>query len=261
MISSLDEYIHNFKIKLKENMFSPQFIRLANLYYLNKQYEECISTCKTGLEIYPNYLTAKLLLLKAFIKMEYINEAENLLDEVRDKITNTEILKNLENSIYELEHTPRQERIHYAPKHEPIIEFSSYEEIFMDFIDTEPKIDLDLFLSKLDNNDVEDLLDESAYKAFTENFKELTLDIKEAQIESTKRRPDVIQSSAESSDSHISKIKIVTETLADLFAQQGNFKEAFNTYNILLKEDNSNKERILKKLSNLESNFLSHKHT
>ena len=227
MISSLDEYIRNIKYKLNCNICSPMFVRLANLYYLNKQYEECINTCKTGLEIYPSYLTAKLLLLKAFIKLEYINEAENLLDEVKDKITNPEIFNKLRNSISELENVSRQERIHYAPKHKPMIEFSRYEQKIKGLINIEPTIDLDSLLLKLDNNDVKELLDESSYKTFTENFKKFSLNIRKGQTESSARKSDAIKSTDDNSASYLSKVKIVTETLADIFAKQENFKEAF----------------------------------
>ena len=256
MITSLDEYIRNIKYKLNCNMFSPMFVRLANLYYLNKQYEECINTCKTGLEIYPNYLTAKLLLLKAFIKLDYINETDNLLDDIKDKITNTEILDNLKNSISELENIPRQERIHYAPKQKPMIEFSSYEQKIKDLIDIEPVLDLDSLLLKLDDSDVEELMDESSYKTFADNFKKFSLDIRKGQ---SKKESGAVKPADDNSASYLSKVKIVSETLADLFAKQGNFKEAFNTYNILLKTGNSNKGRILKKLSDLESDFLNHR--
>jgi tetratricopeptide (TPR) repeat protein len=240
-------------------MFSPMFVRLANLYYLNKQYEECINTCKTGLEIYPSYLTAKLLLLKAFIKLEYINEAENLLDEVKDKISNPEIFNKLRNSISELENVSRQERIHYAPKHKPLIEFSGYEQEIKGLINIEPTIDLDSLLLKLDNNDVEELMDESSYKTFTDSFKKFSLNISKGQTEISKKESVAIKPTDDNSASYLSKVKIVTETLADIFAKQGNFKEAFNTYNTLLKTDNSNKGRILKKLSELEINFLDHR--
>jgi len=256
MITSLDEYIRNIKYKLNCNMFSPMFVRLANLYYLNKQYEDCINTCKTGLKIYPNYLTAKLLLLKALIKLEYINKAENLLDEIKDKITNPDIFNKLKNSISELENVSRQERIHYTPKHKPIIEFSSYEQKIKDLINIESTLDLDSLLLKLDNSDVEELMDESSYKTFTDNFKKFSLDIRKGQTEIRKKESGTVKPADDNSASYLSNVKIVTETLADLFSKQGNFKEAFNTYNKLLKTSNSNKGRILKKLSDLESNIL-----
>ena len=57
------------------------------------------------------------------------------------------------------------------------------------------------------------------------------------------------------SDSFFSGIKIITESLADILAKQGFFKEAFEAYNILLSQENSNKRRIQEKLYDLERNF------
>ena len=79
---NIDNHTLEVKSKIDRNFLSPLFIRYANLLYANEQFEECISVCKTGLEIYPNYLTAKLILLKAFLKAEYLNEAEILFREI-----------------------------------------------------------------------------------------------------------------------------------------------------------------------------------
>ncbi len=40
----------------------------------------------------------------------------------------------------------------------------------------------------------------------------------------------------------LNKIKIVTETLADIYAEQGNYKEAFDAYNILLRAGSGNEQ-------------------
>ena len=53
----------------------------------------------------------------------------------------------------------------------------------------------------------------------------------------------------------LSRVKIVTETLADLYAAQGNFKEAFDAYNILLRAGTPGKKRIEEKLHELERNM------
>jgi len=259
MISSLDEYIHNFKIKLSKNMFSPLFVRLANLYYLNKQYEECINTCKTGIEIYPNYLTAKLLLLKAYIKLEYINEAETLLNEIDNKITNPEILQNLRNSISGLKNVSRQERIMYTKKHKPIIEFNNYESKFKSYSKKDTPLELEVLLSKWDDYNIEDLIDKKSYDKFIENLEKIKIDTSLELKDSDQKDVQTLKQKEDVSGSYLSDVKFITETLADIYAKQGNFREAFNTYNKLLKSDNSNKERILKKLSNLESNFLNYR--
>ncbi|MCX6164664.1 MAG: hypothetical protein NTU73_07350, partial [Ignavibacteriae bacterium] len=125
-MNSLEEYIVNIKAKLNESIFSPQFIRLANLYFINEQYDECISICTIGLQIFPDYLTAKLLLLKALIKLEYINEAEKVFSEIKNKIPNKDILKQLERSISDMKGKPGQERIFYPNKINTTVEYQSY---------------------------------------------------------------------------------------------------------------------------------------
>lgn len=54
----------------------------------------------------------------------------------------------------------------------------------------------------------------------------------------------------------MSKIKIVTETLADIYAAQGNYTEAFEAYKILIRAGSVNKLRIEEKLNELERNML-----
>ncbi len=113
MQNNLDKYTLEVKLKLNKNFLSPLFIRLANLFYMNEQYEECISICKTGLEIYPGYLTAKLILLKAFLKAEYLNEAEILFKEIKPKLTNNDQLTRLKQNIQHLKTISQQEKIYY----------------------------------------------------------------------------------------------------------------------------------------------------
>ena len=50
----------------------------------------------------------------------------------------------------------------------------------------------------------------------------------------------------------MSKVRIITETLADLYAEQGNYKEAMEAYNLLLRAGSTNYKRIEEKLLELE---------
>jgi tetratricopeptide (TPR) repeat protein len=257
MISSLEEYIRLIKSKLNRNMFSPLFVRLANLYFLNREYEECIIVCRTGLEIYPDYLTAKIILLKAFLKLEYINEAENLLFEIEDKIANLEIFKNLNESLNELKNVSRQERIYYPQKRKEIIGYKNYEEQFNNIINKKTKIDFQELSLNLDNDERELIINEREFKKFLEDFNRAKIDFITKKDITSQRESRIAMQSKEVNISFASDIKIVTETLADIYAKQGHFKEAFNAYNTLLRTDTPYKERILKKLSELESNYIS----
>ena len=256
MISNFEEYIRVVRAKLNRNMFSPLFVRLANLYLLNKQYEECIDVCKTGLDIYPNYLTAKLILLKALIKLEYINEAENLLKDLEEKITDLEIFNKLKEQVSELKKVSRQERISYPQKRKEVVEFSSYEERINSIVDKKSKLDFQELLLNWENAEQEKYVDENAFEQFLADFNKIKFDIQTNTFKSAIRKSGIEEQSKDVNFSFASDIKIVTETLADLYAKQGYFKEAFNAYNMLLRADTSNKERILKKLSELESNYI-----
>lgn len=256
MISNFEEYIRVVRAKLNSNMFSPLFVRLANLYLLNKQYEECIDVCKTGLEIYPEYLSAKLILLKALIKLEYINEAENLLTDLEGKITNLEIFNKLKEQVTELKKVSRQERISYPQKRQEVVEFRSYEERINSLVDKKSKLDFQELLSNWENAEQEKYIDENAFEQFLANFNKIEFDIQTDTFKKAINKPGIEEHSKDVNVSFASDIKIVTETLADLYAKQGYFKEAFNAYNMLLRADTSNKERILKKLSELESNYI-----
>ncbi len=112
MPTNLNAYIEGLKEKINKSIFSPAFIRLANLYYRNGQFEECINICNIGLKIYPEYFTIKLLLLKALIQLEYISEAEPILIELEERFQDNEVLKNLRTKLNDLKKYNKQEKIY-----------------------------------------------------------------------------------------------------------------------------------------------------
>lgn len=255
-MSSLDKYIESIKEKLDENVFSPLFVRLANLYYLSRQYEECIDTCKTGLDIYPHYLTAKILLLRAYLKMEYVNEADLLLNELESKISHLEIYKSCKSRLESIKSYSRQERIYYPSRIGSVTEYKLYEKKISALNHDKLEIEFDKFLEQVDNDAADRLVDENLFNNFKEEFEKFRFDISSRNKPHTKpAKEGETEALPESDASILSRIKIITETLADIYARQGNFKEAFNAYNFLLRAGAPNKERIEEKLSNLERSF------
>lgn len=253
MKNNLDKYTQEVKLNLDKNFLSPLFIRLANILYLNENYEECIEVCKTGLEIYPNYLTAKLILLRAFLKAEYLNEAEILFKEIKPKITNKELLNKISSNVQSLKTISRQEKIYYPKSPKNKFDFKYFEKkyhmqenLFSDF-------------------SLKDLLTDSSGFNF-ENDKEFqnfinqfeTFHFEKGHPHSPKNSETQIkkQLPPTGSDELLNKIKIVTETLADIYAGQGNYKDAFEAYNILLRAGSGNSKRIEEKIYELERNML-----
>jgi tetratricopeptide (TPR) repeat protein len=251
MDNSIDKYIKELRSKLDENFFSPYFIRLANLLYLNKQYDECISVCRTGLEIYPGYLTARLILLKALIKAEYLGRAEKLFKELRSKIDNKPLLSKIEKNIASLKSKTKQEKIFYPESLKPRYDFKNFDKKFGSGKDG--NLSIDKFLNMEESGIREDDSFIKMRGKFN-NFKfgSQSGDVKNIQHDNAPLKNDP---SKEGDDFEFGKIKIVTETLADIFAEQGNFHEAFEAYNFLLRADIPDKQRIEEKIHEMERNM------
>jgi hypothetical protein len=251
MINTLDEYIAEFSKKISSNIFSPYFSRLANLYFLNGQYEECITVCKTGLELYPDYQTAKIIMLKALIKLEYINEAETLIEDLEDKYLNYEIITGYRDSISQLKTISKQERIYYTQRISTVVSFDDFRNIIEKTVVNRKTINKDTLISHLveERKKAEKELEFNNFKNKIDNFKfdKLPEKIKKSSI---KNENAPVKETSETL--HFLKIKLITETFAGLIAKQGYIKEAFNFYNILIKKEGANIERIMVKLTELE---------
>lgn len=251
-MDNLNAYIDNLKRSLNEKMFSPVFIRLANVYFLNKQYESCINVCKTGLLIYPDYLTPKVLILRSLLKLGHLDEAEKYFNEIESKIIHMPIHAKFKENITRLRQEPNQERIFYNFTKSPKLLFDDNKDSIISVLGKskpKPVKEDDPDLEKIE----EKINSEDFNKVFA-NFNELELSGGFTSTEKT--------SPGNTNDKELfGKIKIVTETLADIYAQQGNFKEAFNAYNLLLRAGSHNKTRIESKLLELERiNFQSEDH-
>ncbi|TRZ64775.1 hypothetical protein D4R20_02220 [bacterium] len=249
-MSSLENYIRELRIKLNNKIFSPSFIRLANLYYINEQYEECINVCRIGLEIFPEYLTARLILLKALIKLEFLTEAESILKEFEYKLQNQDAINQFRNCITELKKKPSQERIYYTNKINTSIEYKDYSKKINDINTAKDNIDLEHFDGSM-AKDIPDTSD-AEYIHFCDTYKSFEFDINNISRDQNNNDSQNEKIKTSDSDSVISKMKIVTETIADLFAKQGYLKEAFDAYNILLESDKADKNRIQEKIYGLE---------
>lgn len=249
---NIDNHTLEVKSKIDRNFLSPLFIRYANLLYANEQFEECIAVCKTGLEIYPNYLTAKLILLKALLKAEYLNEAEILFREIRCKIQNNDLINKLENNINHIKSISVQEKIYYTKSIRNKYDFRSFEKQFNLQENLFSDFSLKNFFNSSDN---EKIFNENEFGNFTRSFESFHFEGGKNLPGSEPLKVRKNQSDSESGDL-LSKIRIVTETLADIYAEQGNYKEAFEAYKILIRADSKNKNRIEVKLYELERNMI-----
>ncbi|MBS1518794.1 MAG: hypothetical protein JSS91_11960 [Bacteroidetes bacterium] len=248
MQNNFHKYIEDAKSRLDSNYLSPLFFRLANLYYLNEQYEECISVCKSGLNIYPNYLTIKLILLKAFLKAEYLNEAENIFNEIKNKISVREIIQKLSGNIQNLRSVSGQEKIYYPKESKIKFDFRTFEKKFdpQEKLFTEFSVNDLLYKYSIPDSDPDFKNFEAIYSEFHFRKNYRTSGAEDQKAKSDSR-----------SDSELEKhIKIITETLADLYAEQRNYKQAYEAYSFLIRAGSPNSKRIEEKLNELERNMV-----
>lgn len=251
MQNKLDKYTLDVKNKLNKNFLSPLFIRLANLLYINENYEDCIDVCKTGLEIYPDYLTAKLILIKALLKSEYLNEAEILFNEIKEKIPDDEMYSKLESNIRNLKSLSGQEKIYYPKSYRSKSDFKTFQKNFPLQESLFGEFEINDFL--IDNSQTSSSK-EINYENFLRHFNSFHFDKESSGLSDSNITEEEISGETADSESIFSRMKIVTETLADIYAEQGNFKEAFEAYNFLLRAGTANKNRIEDKLNKLERN-------
>ncbi|MBK8984090.1 MAG: hypothetical protein IPM38_17685 [Ignavibacteria bacterium] len=241
---NFDKHIEEAKARLDKNFLSPVFIRLANLYYLNEQYEDCISVCRSGLNIYPNYLTAKLILIKALLKAEYLSDAEQLYNELKYKIPVKEVLTKLNINIQNLRSISGQEKIQYPKETRNKFDFNFFEKKF----DMQETLFTEFGMSDLLNDD-EINIPESEFRNFENKYLSFHFNI------SDKSGKNVGAGKQMKSNTDTGYI-IITETLADLYAEQKNYKEAYEAYSFLLRAGSPNSARIEEKLNDLERNMI-----
>jgi hypothetical protein len=256
-LNSLDNHISNLKEKLEEDFFSPSFLRLANIFYLNNKFDECISICKIGLQLIPDYITPRILLIKALLKLEYITEAEAELQKIENKILKTDIYQIFINKISTLKKTSSQERIYYPGSLYKSLDYKIFEKRIKRIVKEIPFPEHNeteaLSLDKLNDSSSNEELDMNSFDAFLDKLSALKLE-KDSEAKTETESETETQ---ETSDYDImSKMKIITETLADIYAKQGNFKEAFSSYNFLIRAGSPNKKRIEEKLIALERNLI-----
>lgn len=249
---NLDNYINFLKEKLENNFFSPLLIKLANLYFFNDQYDNCIKICNMVIELFPFYLTPKILKIKALIKLEYFNEAESELKDVENKIQNKELIELLYSSLDEFKKKQSQAKIFYKEMLSDLDKFEDYEDKLQNipYCDTLSEQN-NQELVFIDNDIFANLDNDAKFKIFIDTINSISIDTPQPK-KLTKSCEGNSFSKSENKDSILGNVKIITETIADVIAKQGLHKEAFDAYTFLLRAGHKNKKRILEKIADLE---------
>jgi len=231
--------IQKLEDKIRANPLTPEFVKLANYYLINGNISEAIDLLHAGLKFYPGYTTAHLLLGKAYLSNRYFMDAKRLFEKLLQEHPEMAIAKKyleIANDLTKTEVSRRHED-DIIPKLEfkaPV--FNDYDYNYNLF----PSYEIEEFISeKIDSDSLEDSND---YNDFRKVFESPHFFRKESTKPAYEKKR--LKNKFE--------VRIITETLADIFAKQGNYFDAMEAYTYLLKIKPERKEILESKISEVE---------
>jgi tetratricopeptide (TPR) repeat protein len=213
-------YIPSLEARIVANVKSPSFARLAAYYLKEGQIQKAVDICLEGLKYYPNYGTAHLILGKAYQALgrniEAMLEYRRALKSMPDNSSVQQLLKYVEQREQESFRSFSEERAQKLADRKGTVPFEKYVE---------------------------------------EDKKESTTDFLLRRLQDVKKtapqgKPE--RDSTEEQTTNVTPSKIVTATLAEIYATQGEFKEAIEAYRKLVNQRPIESERYTKRIAQLE---------
>lgn len=230
--------IAKFEEKIRENPLTPEFVKLSNYYLVSGNINEAINLLQTGLNLYPNYTTAKLLLGKCYLANRYFYDAKKIFEQILIEHPDMEISRKFLDIANELT------KSEVSRKHDddiiPKLEFKA--PVFNDY-----DFNYNLFPSYETNDLINNKIDFNFEE--TNEFKEF---MKVVETPHFFKRENAKPTFEKKRLKNKFEVKIITETLADIFAKQGNYFDAIEAYTYLLKIKSDRKEQIQSKISEVE---------
>ena len=231
--------IQKFEDKIRSNPLSPEFVKLANYYLINGNVTQAINLLQSGLAFYPNYTTAKLVLGKCYLANKYYFDAKKIFSDIIAEHPDMSIAVKYHEIADEL--TKSEVSRKHGDDIVPKLEFKAPEFNDFDFnYNLFPSYELeDVENDKLEVNEMEE---GGEYKEFVKVFETPYFFKRENAVPSFEKKR--LRNKFE--------VKIITETLADIFARQGNYFDAIEAYTYLLKIKPEKKEALENKISEVE---------
>jgi len=231
--------IQKFEDKIRTNPLSPEFVKLANYYLINGNVTQAINLLQSGLQFYPNYTTAKLVLGKCYLANKYFFDAKKIFSDITAEHPDMSIAVKYHEIADEL--TKSEVSRKHGDDIVPKLEFKAPE--FNDF-----DFNYNLFPSyemediEKDKIEIKNLGEADEFKDFVKVFETPYFFKRENAVPSFEKKR--LRNKFE--------VKIITETLADIFAKQGNYFDAIEAYTYLLKIKPEKKEVLESKISEVE---------
>ncbi|MBI1807914.1 MAG: tetratricopeptide repeat protein [Ignavibacteria bacterium] len=226
--------IEQIELKLSRRQLSPLFARLASEYLIAGRIPEARDLCLAGLERYPSYSTANLILARCFAAKGEYSTALSFFQHVIKQHPNSHLLKNLQAEWQRFTEpvTEPSAPVDSMPTQDSLV--VEHEETAEAILPTnEPQMTEDISSAEVattardeehHTEDVSSLGQEPVQLEFPTTPSE--------EIPQSEISPESIQDVQAASDITEDR-RIVSRTLAEIFAAQGAYGEAIITYQLL----------------------------
>lgn len=218
-------YIPSLEAKVAANPKSPVFARLAFYYLKEGRTQQALQLSLEGLDVFPNYATGHLVLGQCYEALgrniEAMLEYRKVLRAVPDNPTAQALMKGVEQREQETFRAFAEERARKLRERRDSLTF----EQFVSVHSSEKESTVDFLLKQL----------QEAKKAAGSSQSVNEGESKEKDAQTSERTS-----------------KIVTATLAEIYANQGEYREAIDAYKKLLKERPVEAGRYEKRIAQLE---------
>ncbi|HWW85797.1 MAG TPA: tetratricopeptide repeat protein [Vicinamibacterales bacterium] len=81
-----DAHIDNLRRRVDQDPASIAFAQLAEELRRAGRYQEAVDTCRAGLRIHPDYLSARVTLGRALLELDRLDEARDELEQVANQV-------------------------------------------------------------------------------------------------------------------------------------------------------------------------------
>jgi tetratricopeptide (TPR) repeat protein len=228
--------IFNEKVSLifEYDKSSPLFVRQANTEINNNNFEHAIEILTEGIKLYPDYPTAYVIYFKAF---SLAGEYGKALLQIKTAADLLHSRKTYEYYLKEIDNLKKRSSMFAASKGSTFIptadnfEKDEQPNLFLQ----EPELEIE---GNLEDANIDERLEELADEISSARLSEI------ADVDLTY---DPIGYNSESGS------KIVSETLAKIYAAQGEYKEAIRVFEKLIEKNPLKKEEYLQQIKELNS--------
>ncbi|MDZ7766117.1 MAG: tetratricopeptide repeat protein [Melioribacteraceae bacterium] len=198
-----EKSLEKIKLVYEFNHNSPVFARVAESFMNNGEYDHALSILEKGLEKYPDYVSAKIVLIELLSKKNDYKRLINVVDEIRDLVD--------------------EKTVNY----------------YLDKAEEERNLSTEILGSE-----------KGEPRSIEDNLENLADTISKAKIPPAS---DESVSSSELPDPTPKGNQFISETLAEIYLMQSNYKEALSIYEKLLESNPNKAEHYKSKIDEIKS--------